>query len=200
MPERSVAGRSIVTRRAIVDIVRTAVQSSYGVTGFSDPSFGRRLLRWVGLDRPGIQLTTEGGLNLDVYITVAIGVPVAEVARQVDSAVRYSVHRFLGVELVSLRIHVDGLGYQPTAVERAESIEREAIEKPEDAAAGSEPASRDRAHHGKARADNKTTYKRPGRAERGNNGSVTGGVEGGRTSPARDGRRHGGAGRDDFIA
>ena len=31
MPEPSVAGRSIVTRRAIVDIVRTAVQGSYGV-------------------------------------------------------------------------------------------------------------------------------------------------------------------------
>jgi len=71
MPEPSVAGRSIVTRRAIVDIVRTAVQGSYGVTGFSDPSFGRRLLRWIGLDRPGIRLTTESGLRLDLYVTVA---------------------------------------------------------------------------------------------------------------------------------
>ena len=145
MPERSVAGRSIVTRRAIVDIVRTAVQGSYGVTGFSDPSFGRRLLRWIGLDRPGVQLTTEGGLALDVYITGAVGVPVAEVARQVDSAVRYSIRRFIGVELASLRIHVDGLGYQPSAVQRAESIERESIEKAEEAAARS-----DGADHGQA--------------------------------------------------
>ena len=82
------AGRSIVTRRAIVDIVRTAVQGSYGVTGFTDPSLSRRLLRWVGLDRPGIRLTTEDGVRLDLFITVAFGVPVAEVARQVDSAVR----------------------------------------------------------------------------------------------------------------
>jgi uncharacterized alkaline shock family protein YloU len=115
MPERSVAGRSIVTRRAIFDIVRTAVQSSYGVTGFTDPSLGRRLLRWVGLDRPGIRLTTEGGLALDLYLTVAFGVPVAEVARQVDSAVRYSLRRIIGVEVVALAIHVDGLRYQPAA-------------------------------------------------------------------------------------
>jgi uncharacterized alkaline shock family protein YloU len=128
MPEHSVAGKSVVTRRAIVDIVRTAVQSSYGVTGFCDPSFGRRLLRWVGLDRPGIQLTTEGGLSLDLYVTVAFGMPVAEVARQVDSAVRYSLHRLVGVDVASLSIHVDGLGYQPTAVERAEAIERESVE------------------------------------------------------------------------
>jgi uncharacterized alkaline shock family protein YloU len=115
MPEHSVAGRSFVTRRAIVDIVRTAVQSSYGVTGFSDPSFGRRLLRWVGLDRPGIKLTTENGVALDLYLNVAFGVPVAEVARQVDSAVRYSLRRIVGVEVAELAIHIDGLRFQPGA-------------------------------------------------------------------------------------
>ena len=51
--------------------------------------------------------------------------PVAEVARQVDSAVRYSLRQMVGVEVASLTVHVDGLGYQPTAVERAEAIERE---------------------------------------------------------------------------
>jgi uncharacterized alkaline shock family protein YloU len=115
MPEHSVAGRSFVTRRAIVDIVRTAVQSSYGVTGFSDPSFGRRLLRWVGLDRPGIKLTTENGVALDLYLNVAFGIPVAEVARQVDSAVRYSLRRIVGVEVAELAIHIDGLRFQPGA-------------------------------------------------------------------------------------
>jgi len=126
-----VAGRSIVTRRAIVDIVRTAVQGSYGVTGFSDPSFGRRLLRWIGLDRPGIRLTTEGGLRLDLFINVAFGMPVAEVARQVDSAVRYSLRHYIGTEVAALTIHVDGLRYEPNAVERSEAIERtEAADKP----------------------------------------------------------------------
>jgi uncharacterized alkaline shock family protein YloU len=138
MPEHSVAGRSIVTRRAIVDIVRTAVQGSYGVTGFSDPSFGRRLLRWVGLDRPGIRLTTEGGLRLDLFINVAFGMPVAEVARQVDSAVRYSLRHYIGTEVANLSIHVDGLRYEPNAVERAEAIERtEAADKPASATEGS---------------------------------------------------------------
>jgi uncharacterized alkaline shock family protein YloU len=132
MPGRPVAGRSIVTRRAIVDIVRSAVQSSYGVTGFSDPSFGRRVLRWIGLDRPGIRLTTEGGLRLDLFITVAYGVPVAEVARQVDSAVRYSLRHYVGAEVAGVTVHVDGLRYQPNALERADSIERtESIERPE---------------------------------------------------------------------
>ena len=147
------AGRSIVTRRAIVDIVRTAVQSSYGVTGFSDPSLWRRLLRWVGLDRPGMRLTTEGGVHLDLFITVAFGVPVAEVARQVDSAVRYSLRHYVGTEVAGLTIHVDGLRYQPNAVERAEATERagapdraEAADEhsPNQTAAAGETASRKR--------------------------------------------------------
>jgi uncharacterized alkaline shock family protein YloU len=115
------AGKSIVTSRAIVDIVRTAVQSSYGVTGFSDPSFGHRLMRWAGMDRPGIRLTTAGGLHLDLFITVAFGVPVAEVARQVDSAVRYSLAHYIGAEVTGLAIHVDGLRYQPASIEPPES-------------------------------------------------------------------------------
>jgi uncharacterized alkaline shock family protein YloU len=117
MPERHMAGRSIITSRAIVDIVRIAVQSSYGVTGFSDPSFGHRLMRWVGMVRPGIRLTTVGGLHLDVFITVAFGVPVAEVARQVDSAVRYSLLHYIGAEVAGLAIHVDGLRYQPISLQ-----------------------------------------------------------------------------------
>jgi uncharacterized alkaline shock family protein YloU len=124
MPEPSVAGRSIVTRRAIVDIVRTAVQSSYGVTGFADPSLGRRILRWIGLDRPGIRLDTDGGLRLELFLKVAFGIPVAEVARQVDSAVRYSLRMATGVEIESLAIHIDGLRYEPSAVQRAQAIER----------------------------------------------------------------------------
>jgi uncharacterized alkaline shock family protein YloU len=124
MPECSVAGKSIVTRRAIVDVVRTAVQASYGVTSFSDPSRVRRLLRRTGLTRPGVRLTLEDGVGLDLYLKVAHGIPVAEVARQVDSAVRYSVRRIIGVEIARLGVHVDGLSYQPAAVHRAEAMQR----------------------------------------------------------------------------
>jgi uncharacterized alkaline shock family protein YloU len=160
MPERPVAGRSIVTRRAIVDIVRTAVQSSYGVTGFSDPSFGRRLLRWIGLDRPGIQLVTEGGIRVNVFVTVAYGVPVAEVARQVDSAVRYSLRHLVGVELVGLTIHVDGLGYQPLAVERAEAIERETSERTDPGHEAAAQASTRVQAHQHAQAEGETASRR----------------------------------------
>jgi len=43
-------------------------------------------------------------------------VPVAEVARQVDSAVRYAVRQALGLEIARLVIHIDGLRLQPGTV------------------------------------------------------------------------------------
>ncbi|HEX8939092.1 MAG TPA: Asp23/Gls24 family envelope stress response protein [Candidatus Limnocylindrales bacterium] len=115
MHEGPVPGRAIVTRRAIVDIVRTAVQGSYGVTGLSDPDLASRLLRWLGLRTSGIRLGLEGDLDLDLYLTVAYGVPVAEVARQVDSAVRYALRRSIARDVRRLTVHVGGLHYQPVA-------------------------------------------------------------------------------------
>jgi len=53
----------------------------------------------------------EGGHGIDVEldITVALGVPVAEVARQVDSAIRYAVRQAIDREVGRITIHVDGL-------------------------------------------------------------------------------------------
>ena len=39
--------------------------------------------------------------------------PVAEVARQVDSAVRYALRHALGREVRRLTIHIDGLRFGP---------------------------------------------------------------------------------------
>jgi uncharacterized alkaline shock family protein YloU len=51
--------------------------------------------------------------EIELDLTVAFGLPVAEVARQVDSAVRYAIRRALDREVDRLTIHVDGLRFQP---------------------------------------------------------------------------------------
>jgi uncharacterized alkaline shock family protein YloU len=112
VPTDPTPGRSLITRRAVGDIVRAATLGSYGVTGFAAGPV-QRLAGLAGLAQPGIHLDLRDGLSIELDLTVAYGLPVAEVARQVESAVRYAVRRGLGREVDSLTIHVDGLRYQP---------------------------------------------------------------------------------------
>jgi uncharacterized alkaline shock family protein YloU len=101
-----------VTRQAVVDLVRAATVGSYGVTGFA----GRRLERLagrLGLAHPGIAVHLGDVIDIDLELTVAYGVPVAEVARQVDSAVRYAVRHAVDRDVRRLTIHIDGLQFGP---------------------------------------------------------------------------------------
>ncbi len=120
MPSIPTPGRSLVTRRAVLDLIRTAALGSYGVTGFAAGPI-ERLLGKLGFSQPGIGLRLDAGLEIELDLTVAYGVPVAEVARQVDSAIRYTIRRGLGREVARLTIHVDGLrvaagGAPPTII------------------------------------------------------------------------------------
>jgi uncharacterized alkaline shock family protein YloU len=105
---RPTPGRSLVTGRALRDIVRTATLGSYGVVGFAGGPIGRLIERW-GLGTPGLSVRIDDGVEVELDLTVALGVPVAEVARQVDSAIRYAVRQAVGREVGRITIHIDGL-------------------------------------------------------------------------------------------
>jgi uncharacterized alkaline shock family protein YloU len=109
MPERRVPGRSAVTRRAITDIVRSAVLGSYGIAGFASSRPVDHLVRWLRLDEPAIRVRYDDGLRVELHLRIARGLPVGEVARQVDSAVRYALERALDRQVDELTIHVDRL-------------------------------------------------------------------------------------------
>jgi uncharacterized alkaline shock family protein YloU len=113
VPTDPTPGRALVTRRAVVDIVRTAVLGSYGVTGFAGEGLLGAIRNAVGLGSRGIRVAVDETLAIDLDLTVAHGLPIAEVARQVDSAVRYAIRRALEREVDRLAIHVDGLRVRP---------------------------------------------------------------------------------------
>lgn len=148
MPSNPTPGRSLVTRRAVVDVVRAATLGSYGVTGFAGGWLGTIQER-LGLGHPGINVTfgppADDGeprpdLSIDLDITVAYGLPIAEVARQVDSAVRYSLRNALGRDVTRLTIHVDGLRYQPGDLPAAPPHDPDAITTDDLAASGTDVA------------------------------------------------------------
>jgi uncharacterized alkaline shock family protein YloU len=107
-------GRALVTRRALEDVVRAATLGSYGVTGFA-AGLPARALGAIGIGQPGLRVTVDDRLAVELDLTVAHGLPIAEVARQVDSAVRYAIHRATGRDIDHLAIHIDGLRWQPGA-------------------------------------------------------------------------------------
>jgi uncharacterized alkaline shock family protein YloU len=112
VPSIPTRGRSLATRQAVFDLIRAAALGSYGVTGFS-AGLPARLLGRLGLAQPGIALRLDSGLDIELDLTIAHGVPIAEVARQVDSAVRYAIRHGLGREVTRISIHVDGLRIAP---------------------------------------------------------------------------------------
>ncbi|HEY8198541.1 MAG TPA: Asp23/Gls24 family envelope stress response protein [Candidatus Limnocylindrales bacterium] len=109
MAESPMPGRGLVTRRAVGDVVRRAALGSYGVVAVSGPRPWHSALAWIGRATPGVRVRLGPPLTVDLYISVARGVPVAEVARNVDSAVRYRVRQALGREIDELAVHVDRL-------------------------------------------------------------------------------------------
>jgi len=101
------------------DLVRTATLSVYGVSGFAGGGAIGRLLERLGLAHPGIRLEIGAPLTVDLSLTVAYGLPIAEVARQVEASVRYALGHALGREpdRVTIRIghlrHEHGIAPQP---------------------------------------------------------------------------------------
>ena len=80
--------RACATSSARRPSVRTASPASPAARS-------RRLFDRLGLAQPGLAVRIDDGIEIELDLTVALGVPVAEVARQVDSAIRYAIRRAL---------------------------------------------------------------------------------------------------------
>lgn len=133
MPAIPTPGRSLATRQAVIDLVRTAVVGSYGVTGFAAGP-AERLAGLLGLASPGIAVHLGDALEIELDLTIAHGVPVAEVARQVDSAIRHAVRRGVGREVGRLTIHVGGLRVASGGMPEASEPSDPATPRPRDLA------------------------------------------------------------------
>ena len=109
MPDQRLPGQALATRRAVTDIVRTVTLGSYGVIDVG----GSAPWRWLGSlsGRPtGIRVSVAGGrIAIDLRLRVAHGVPIAEVARQVESAIRFAIRRALRRDVDHLSIRISGL-------------------------------------------------------------------------------------------
>jgi uncharacterized alkaline shock family protein YloU len=113
VPDGPIGGRALVTRRAIIDIVRRVTLGQYGVAGFTG-NWADRVLGWIENRPGGLRVSVAGGaLAIRMHLRVAQGTPIAEVARQVDLAVRHAIRTALGREVDQLTIRVARLDVHP---------------------------------------------------------------------------------------
>ena len=94
------------------DVVRNATLSVYGVSGFAGGGAVGRLLERLGLAHPGLRVEVGESISVDLNLAVAYGLPVAEVARQVESSVRYAVSNALGREPDRISIRIGRLRHE----------------------------------------------------------------------------------------
>jgi uncharacterized alkaline shock family protein YloU len=112
-PVAPVPGRTFVTAGTVAALTRYAAAACYGVVAVSGPRALDDLRGWLGLGTPGVSVRLRPEFRVALYLSVARGVPVAEVAHNAEEAVRYALRRALGREPVEIEIHVAGLRVVP---------------------------------------------------------------------------------------
>ena len=109
MSHHPLPGHALITTRAVAELVQHAAATSYGVVAFADPDLVSALLTRLGRRVRGLRVRIAPTLDVELFIRVAFGVPIAEVASNVEAAVRYAVVQALGRDIDALTIHVDGV-------------------------------------------------------------------------------------------
>ena len=105
-------GRITVSPGAIAQIVGRVAAECYGVVGMSLRAPGparERVTRLLPKGKPqrGIVVRSlDGAVALDLYVVVAYGLNLAEVAATVRSQVAYEVERLTGLPVASVDVHI----------------------------------------------------------------------------------------------
>jgi uncharacterized alkaline shock family protein YloU len=99
---------AMIDVQALEALVRRAAASVYGVARVGGSSWRERLRRWLGRRSAGVHVTADEAVRVEIELSLLPGVPTAQVARNVEDAVRYLVQRDLGVAIDDLLVRVDG--------------------------------------------------------------------------------------------
>lgn len=101
-----------VAPRAIASLVAQAVSRTYGIVGMAPANLRdsfEQVLRKEDQHRGiGVQISREA-ITIDIYVVVAYGVRISEVAQQVISTVNYTLKQSLGLPVAGINVHVQGV-------------------------------------------------------------------------------------------
>jgi uncharacterized alkaline shock family protein YloU len=110
--EETRLGRVEVSPTAIASIASQAVLECYGVVGMATKDLASGIVEVLqpSSHRRGVDVHIGDDLIVvDLYVVIEYGTRIATVAQNIQSVVKYTVERALGVPVVAVNIHVQDL-------------------------------------------------------------------------------------------
>lgn len=110
--EKNEIGPITISNEAIETIAGLATVDSYGLVGMVSRKMSDGISSILGLEtiRKGVEVKdTEDGLVLDVYIVVAYGTKISEVASNVIQKIRYNLGKTTGIKVAHVNVNVQGV-------------------------------------------------------------------------------------------
>lgn len=119
MTPSPLSGKIEIAPQAIVRLVAETVRQCYGVVGLAERTkmaAWRRSLFGADPAQHGIEVTLrDGAITVDVFIMVAYGTRISEVARSVMQQVQYTLTQTTGLPVAAVNVHVQDLRVLPSS-------------------------------------------------------------------------------------
>jgi uncharacterized alkaline shock family protein YloU len=118
MSEDAPIGKIELSPRAIASIAGNAVLSCYGVVGMAAATLRDGIAEVLQFDsyHRGVEVkVAEGKIIIDLYVVIAYGTRISEVAHNVMDSVKFGVERALGMPVAEVNVHVQGLRLSDSA-------------------------------------------------------------------------------------
>lgn len=110
---QSPKGQIEITNDVIAKVVGNATTSNYGVVGMASRNQLRDgiqgILKRENYAKGVVVLNQEGKIVVDVYIIVNYGTKISEIARNVQSSVKYDLDKYLGVNADLVNVFVQDI-------------------------------------------------------------------------------------------
>jgi uncharacterized alkaline shock family protein YloU len=110
--EETRMGRIEVSPTAIASLASQAVLECYGVVGMATKDLASGIVQILqpASHRRGVDVRiNEDRIVVDLYVVIEYGTPIAVVARNIQSGVKYTLERALSVPVAAVNVHVQDL-------------------------------------------------------------------------------------------
>jgi uncharacterized alkaline shock family protein YloU len=110
--EETRLGRIEVSPLAIASLASQAVLGCYGVVGMASKDLASGIVEILqpASHRRGVDVEIDDDrIAVDLYVVMEYGTRIAMVAQNIQSAVKYTIEKALGVPVAAVNVHVQDL-------------------------------------------------------------------------------------------